>query len=97
MIQCLNFRPCVRNTLRGYADLELPQTGIILADCTFHEKNGKQWVTFPAQARLGAGDTTQWRTVIKFAPGAERQREAFRRQAVEAINIYRQQHAEATP
>jgi hypothetical protein len=34
MIRCIRFRPYVKNTLRGFADLQLVQTGIVIRELT---------------------------------------------------------------
>ena len=93
MIKCLSFRPYERNTLRGFADLEVTRAGLVFHDCLVHEMNGKQWVAFPARPYEDDDGVKRWQAVIKFARGAET--EAFQRLAIEAINTYRKQNLEA--
>src|SRR5262249_21368912 len=60
MIRCTHFRPYEKNTLRGFVDLELTRVGLVLRDCAWHEKNGKQWVAFPARSYTDKDGGTQW-------------------------------------
>jgi hypothetical protein len=39
----------VKNTLQGFFDLELP-SGLMLKDCSLHEKDGKRWIGLPGKA-----------------------------------------------
>ena len=87
MIQCVRFRPHRRNTLRGFCDLELVRTGIIISDCTWHRHaNGKEWVGFPARPYTDKNGESQWQALIEFAPGAKQAREQFQVQALAAIH-----------
>ena len=88
MIRCIKFRRYTKNTLRGFADLELPRVGLVLRDCPWHEKNGKEWVSFPARSYEGDDGTTRWQPLIEFAEGAMEEREQFQRQALEAIHAF---------
>jgi hypothetical protein len=89
MIRCIKFRPYEKNTLRGFADLELVRTGLVLRDCTWHwHENGKQWVAFPARSYTDKSGATQWQALIEFTEGAKRTREEFQRQALEEIHVF---------
>jgi hypothetical protein len=87
MIRCIRFRPYEKNTLKGFADLELTRVGLVLHDCCWHEKNGKEWVAFPARSYTDKDGATQWQCMIEFAVGAKEAREQFQRQALEAIHV----------
>jgi hypothetical protein len=86
MIKCVKFRPFSKNTLRGFADLELTRIGLILRDCTLHEKNGKQWISFPAKSFTGQDGETKWQPLVEFAEGADEARKQFMRAALDAIH-----------
>ena len=88
MIRCLRLRRYEKNTLKGFADLELVRTGIIIHDCPLHEKNGREWIGFPARSYQDKDGNIQWQALIEFAPGANQERESFRQQAVAAIHEY---------
>jgi hypothetical protein len=86
MIRCIKFRRYEKNTLRGFADLELPRVGIVIKDCPLHEKNGKQWVGFPARSYTDKNGATQWQPLIEFAEGAKEARAQFQEQALAAVH-----------
>jgi hypothetical protein len=85
-IRCLRFRAFKKNTLLGFADLELTRVGLILRDCTLHEKNGKRWIGFPAKSFTGQDGESKWTPLIEFAEGAGEARKQFQQQALEAIH-----------
>jgi hypothetical protein len=86
MIRCIKFRRYEKNTLRGYADLELTRVGLVLRDCTWHVKGDKEWVSFAARPYETADGTTGWAPLIEFAEGATEARKQFQQQALEAIH-----------
>jgi len=88
MIRCVRFRRYEKNTLRGFVDLELVRTGLVLHDCCWHEKNGMEWVSFPARSYTDKNGVTQWQVLIEFAAGTDQAREQFRKQALEAIHAF---------
>jgi hypothetical protein len=88
MIRCLAFRPFPKNTLKGFCDLELVRTGLVIHDCCWHEKNGHEWMSFPARSYVDKNGITQWQALIEFAAGATAEREAFRTQAVAAVHEF---------
>jgi hypothetical protein len=47
------WRAMRKNTLRGFATVELP-CGLIVRDVTVHEKNGRWWASLPARPQLDA-------------------------------------------
>ena len=87
MIRCIRFRPYEKNTLKGFADLELSRVGLVLRDCTWHEKNGKEWVGFAARPYEDKDGNTAWQPIIEFAEDAKEARQQFQQQALEAIHI----------
>jgi hypothetical protein len=96
MIRCIKFRRFEKNTLRGYADLQLVRTGLVIKDCCLHEKNGKHWISFPARRYEGPNGKALWSPTVEFAEGATQAREQFQRQAVEAVlAVANKTHGEA--
>src|SRR5262245_36266553 len=51
-IICLDWRPCNRNTLRGFAKVKIPAWGLILDGLAVHEKEGRQWAQLPARPQV---------------------------------------------
>jgi hypothetical protein len=96
MIRCIRFRPYEKNTLRGFADLELSRVGLVLRDCTWHEKNGKEWVGFAARSYADKDGNTAWQPIVEFAEGAKEARQQFQQQALEAIHLAIAQNQETT-
>jgi hypothetical protein len=47
----VNFRERVRHTLKGFFDIELAN-GLMLKDCSYHERDGKRWVLLPSRAQI---------------------------------------------
>jgi hypothetical protein len=87
VIRCIRFRPYEKNSLRGFADLELTRVGLVLRDCCWHQhENGREWVSFPAKPYETKNGATAWQPSIEFASGAREAREQFQRQALEAIH-----------
>ena len=87
MIRCIKFRAFEKNTLKGFASLELTRVGLIIHDCTLPEKNGMEWVGFPARSYQGKDGKTQWQPLLEFAEGARKEREAFQQQPLAAIHL----------
>jgi hypothetical protein len=52
-MRLLDFKPLVKNTLRGFADVELG-IGLQLSELSIHVTNGKPWVGMPSKPMLGA-------------------------------------------
>ena len=64
---CIDWRPCERNTLRGFANFLLPAIELHIRDCAVHESHGKQWVQLPARPQLD-----QNRELVRGADGKVR-------------------------
>jgi hypothetical protein len=86
MIRCLGYRPCVRGTLLGFADIQLSTIGLLIHDCCHHQKGGREWLNFPARSYQDMHGRTQWAAILEFAPGAKAAREQFQRLALAAIH-----------
>jgi hypothetical protein len=83
----VNFRPYQKNTLCGFAYLELTRVGLVPHDCTWHRHaNGKEWISFPARSYEGPNGGVSWAPVVEFAAGAKKARAEFQRQALEAVH-----------
>jgi hypothetical protein len=64
-LQVSNFKPFVKNTLRGFFDLELP-FGMILRDCMLCEKDDKRWIGWPAKPFDKKDGTKSWANIVDF-------------------------------
>ena len=54
-VECTHWRPCERNTLKGFADFYLSAISLSVKDCAVHERGGQAWVQLPAKPRLDKG------------------------------------------
>lgn len=50
------FRPMVKNALRGFATIELP-SGLVIKDISLHTLNGKSWASLPAKPHIAKDGT----------------------------------------
>jgi hypothetical protein len=46
-----DFRVPEKNTLKGFFSLELT-SGLVIHECSLHEKDGKAWISLPAKPQL---------------------------------------------
>ena len=88
MIRCIKLRRYEKNTVKGFVDLELTRVGIIIRDCTLHEKGGREWIGFPARSYEAKDGTTAWQPIVEFAEGATEARRQFQELAVAAIHDF---------
>jgi hypothetical protein len=87
MIKCVKLRRYRKNTLLGFADLELTSVGVVLHDCPWHRHpNGKEWIGFAARPYETASGERSWQPIIEFAEGAGEARRHFQEQALAAIH-----------
>lgn len=75
--EILDWRPVVKNTLRGFAVVRQP-SGMVIADVGVHEREGKAWASPPSKPMLDRDgrqlrDTdgkARWSNLISFADRA---------------------------
>jgi hypothetical protein len=60
-----SWHPLQKNTLQGFVSLELP-SGMIIHDCTMHEKNGSRWIGLPARQFEKDGERA-WSPLVEFS------------------------------
>jgi hypothetical protein len=46
------FRPLIRNTLRGFADVILPVTRLVIRDVAIHQIGDRCWINLPSRPML---------------------------------------------
>lgn len=46
-----DFKPMRKNTLLGFFTLAL-DSGLVIKECSLHEKDGKRWFSFPGKPQL---------------------------------------------
>jgi len=85
-----DWMPLERNTLRGFFPLQL-RSGLVLNDCTLHEKGDRRWVGLPGKPqidsdgrqRVDATGKKLWTPAVEV-PGKEPQ-SRFQRAALAAV------------
>jgi hypothetical protein len=76
-----NFRPYQKGTLQGFFSLLLG-SGLEIHGMTLHEKDGKNWVGFPAKQYEEDGQT-KWQALIRIPD--EKRWKRFQTLAQEAV------------
>jgi len=91
---CVGWKTVRKNSLQGFADLLLPKAGIILLECSLHQKDGSAWVNPPAkEIRDAQGGRNGWRDTVTFQDKLARR--AWSDAAVAAVQEWRRTHPEA--
>jgi hypothetical protein len=57
-LRLADWRPLTRNSLRGFATIELPN-GLTISDVSVHVSNGRAWASLPAKPQLNPDGTTR--------------------------------------
>ena len=93
MIVASDWRPFERNTLKGFVTLTLKPSGLVLRECSLHEKNGQQWIGLPGKPQIDSEgrhrkDPTTgkpaYTPIVEIAGKAERER--FQAAALAAVD-----------
>jgi uncharacterized membrane protein len=54
-VTCESFRPVVRNTLRGFAEISMAEMRLTIRDVAVHEKGEAHWAQLPAKPQVKDG------------------------------------------
>ena len=68
-----NVRRVVKNTLRGFFDLELA-SGLVLLNCAVHQKRSHAWIQMPSRSFEAGDGTVKWIATVDFIDSATRSR-----------------------
>jgi hypothetical protein len=91
-IECIEFTPFVRNTLRGFATIRLPELKLVIHDIAVHEHpNGSRWASLPAKplidkigvAKRNPAGKVEYAQLFEF--GGRETRDAFSAAVVRAV------------
>lgn len=85
-IECTEFKPFVKNTLQGFCTLRMEPSGIVIKECSVHEKNGQRWISFPGKPWTDREGKTAYRNIIEIA--SRKQADQFRDAALKAIDQF---------
>jgi hypothetical protein len=90
------FRPNVKNSLRGFATVTLPND-LTIFGCLVHVANGRAWASLPGKAAIDrdgrqivSDGKAQYATVLKWG-----RRDLANRFSDAVIELVRQQHPDA--
>jgi hypothetical protein len=90
-----NLRVINKNTLRASVDINIPRWHLIFRGCLWHEKNGKERISFPSREWIDLNGGTQYADLIQFTgPGT---RERFKNAALVAVHTLAEQHTASPP
>jgi hypothetical protein len=89
-LKVIDFRRVTKNTLRGFATVEMPE-GLEIKDVSVHESNGKRFALLPSKAWVEPDGTVKrnnegriiWLPVLSFKN--DRLRHAFSDRVVEGV------------
>jgi hypothetical protein len=88
-IECESFKPFSKNTLRGFAVINIPDIRLRVKDVAIHVKNDSQWAQLPAKPQLKEGKIItkdgkgQYVNVFEFTDKSTG--DAFSRAVVDAV------------
>ena len=80
-----NWKPCEKNTLRGFLSLTLP-SGLVLKDCTLHQKDGARWIGLPSKKYSKPDGSIGYSPLVEFNDGNTRRR--FKAAALAAVDRF---------
>ena len=87
-IECEDFKPFAKNTLRGFATILVPSIQLRIKDIAIHVKNESQWAALPAKPQVkdgrvvvNADGKAQYTNILEFAD--RRTSDAFSRAVIE--------------
>jgi hypothetical protein len=88
MIRVLGYCPHPKGSLRAFVDLELIAIGLVLRECTWHQREeGNEWVSLPARPYQCSDGIQRWQPIVEYAAGATTERKRFQEQALAAIHV----------
>jgi hypothetical protein len=65
-VRAVEFKPLVKNTLRGFASAHIAEMRITFNDIPVHAKNGRRWAQLPAKAFVKDGELVKNATTGKI-------------------------------
>jgi hypothetical protein len=89
-VRCLAWRPLCRNTLRGFAVVEVVEMGMKIREVAAHESHGRAWAQPPSRpwvkdGALVIGDDGKIKYQPLFGLGSHAVRAAFSDAVIRAV------------
>ena len=89
-ITCTDFRPWARNTLVGFAVVNIVELKLTIKDVAIHQKDGSRWAQLPAKPQIKDGAVVkddagkqQWISIMEFS--SREVRDAFSAATIAAV------------
>jgi hypothetical protein len=54
---CIEWRPCERNTLRGFAKIKIPAWSLVIDGVAIHKRDDRQWAQLPSRPQIDKDGT----------------------------------------
>jgi hypothetical protein len=54
---CIEWRPCERNTLRGFAKIKIPAWSLVIDGVAIHKRDERQWAQLPSRPQIDKDGT----------------------------------------
>ena len=68
-IRCIGWRQLCRNTLRGFATIQIAELHMTMREVAVHEQNGKTWAQPPARPWVKGGQlVTDENGKVQYSP-----------------------------
>lgn len=80
------FRAHKKNTLIGFCNVELVDLGMIIKDCTVHQREGTTWISLPSRSYENNEGETVWTDIVIFSD--REKRDVFQTAAVSAFHSF---------
>jgi hypothetical protein len=100
-IECEDFKPFAKNTLRGFATIRIPDIRLRIKDVAVRVKNESQWAALPAKPQIKDGKVVtnaegkaQYTNILEFADRSIS--DAFSRAVVAAVLKFNPRALEAS-
>src|SRR5262245_6352330 len=100
-LECVEFKPFAKNTLRGFATILIPSIRLRIKDVAIHTKGESQWAALPAKPQIkdskvvvSAEGKAQYTNILEFADRPTG--DAFSRTAITAVLKFNPQALEAS-
>ena len=100
-IECEDFRPLARNTLRGFAVIKIKEIRLKIKDVALHSKGSSTWAQLPAKSQVKNGAIVTspdgkpvYQNILEFED--RKVSDAFSRAVVDAVLKFNPRALEAT-
>jgi hypothetical protein len=89
-VTCIEFRPRRKNTLRGFATIEVRELRLRISDVALHAKGNSRWVALPSKLQIdNDGVSIKRESKIQYSPilafTDRKTADAFGHRVIEAV------------